>query len=313
MKTSASVAAGLLVAALTVSTSLAQRTPPVRTTPTPKATPTPTPAPDQGLSGVFKFAQVKQDSAWGKTFLVVLGTPAMGGNATDMIVPNKDVSSAKLNPNDQMADLLKNAKQGDYLDVTADKFQGRWMLRSLKTYDLKPGEDEQNVFIFASKTDQKVGQETFSAINVTKFGQQYKMLVPNKKNTDGKVGPSEDMVKAIDAFTSGDAVEILGDKVGANLMIRSIKLYELPKKYIFSKIAKQKVDDKELTGVEVKDGETPVVLLVNPKDANASTLLRKLLDFKADQPVIIRSTKDGWIVDIKAGPKDAPKPTDAPK
>ncbi len=95
-------------------------------------------------------------------------------------------------------------------------------------------------------------------------------------------------------------------------MIRSIKVFDLPKMYVFSKIAKQKVDDKEQTGVEVKDGDTPLVFLVNPKDPNASTLYRRIMEFKADQPVIVRSNKDGWLIDIKPGPKETPKPTTAP-
>ena len=224
-----------------------------------------------------------------------------------MILPNKDSNAKKLDPIEAFYDIVKAAKMGDLLEIEQTKISNKPAIRGLKTYTMKPGEDEPNVFVYggvSSKGDQTV-------ITLTKFLQPATLAIASKKDAAGKMTPDADLMTAVNAFKDGDSVEV--QTAGQNL--KSIKAYVAPRKVEFVKVLRQqKVGDKEYTGIEVKDN---TVLLVNPR--TSAPVLDKLGTLKAGESYLVKTTNEGgteWLTDIKPAPKEeAPKdaPKDAPK
>jgi hypothetical protein len=261
---------------------------------------------------VIKYNGTKQGSVGGHPCLVILYTPAAGGNPASMLVPNKNPMGTKLDPSDVVTDALKDVKPGDYFDVTTTKdSQGTWVA-TIKSYTLTPGEDEPGVFLFSAKDEQKVGPDTFTSITVTKLKQTFTMLVPNKKGADGKPAPDEAIMKVITAAKVGDTLEIAGAKMGANTMIKTIAPWVAPRKVEFVKLTpKAKADDN--ASIDVTDSGNTQTISINAKGPDAATLMKKVSAIKAGQAIMIRTTTDDkgtWLTDVRPAPKeDTPAPT----
>lgn len=261
---------------------------------------------------VIKYAGNKQGSTSGHQCMMLLYTLAAGGNATSAIVPNNNPMGSKYDPSDIVVAALKDAKPGDYFEITIAKdSHGAW-LNAIKPYTLKFGEDEAGVFLFSKKDEQKVGSDTYTSITVTKFKQTFSMLVPNTKNPDGKTGPDEAMMKVIDAAKDGTPLEITGGKLGQNAIIKTIAPWVAPKRVEFVKLT-PKAKPADNASIEVKDGDNSQTISINAKGPNAATLLSKVGALKPGQAIMIRITTDDtgtWLADVKPAPKeDTPKST----
>ncbi len=271
------------------------------------------PAPSRTM--LIKYVDVKQGAFMGKPAMILTGKPIDGGAMVHLAIWNGPLAPApgpgvkptpasnpappprtdKPNPNPAIMSVLDNAKPGDCLRLVVFGIGARSRVRQAQPYDLKPGEDEPNVYFFVDKSQEKVGDVFRKTVTVSRFGENIGMIVPT---VDGE--PSAEIMQVIEGATANETMlEITTVKSGANLTIKTAKVFEPPRELVFVKVTTQ----KDLTAVEVKDGEKSQTIAINPKAANSAALLKKIKDFKAGQAVLVRSTKDDdgtWLVDIKA-------------
>lgn len=276
----------------------------------------PTPKPPEPVSGVFKFITAEKGNAFGRPSVIVKIAPAFGNGQASMAVPSKTPDGTTLDPVEAIMETLKAAKPGDLFEITASKSDGGIMIQTLKTYDLQAGENEPNVFIFVKKTEQQVNKDQYSGLVVRKFGQDFTLLIPNKMGPEKKPIPDPDMMKTVDNFKDGDPLEVQALPSGQFQMLKSIKVFELPKKVEFSKVTTAKVDEKEIKAIEVKDGQTAITLNINPKSPNSVTLLGKVGQIKAGTSIMVRYSTDdkgNWLLDVRPAPKEETPKTDPPK
>lgn len=260
------------------------------------------PAEKEQPAAVYKFVGMKQAAAFGRPCWMVTVAPVAGGPAGELILPNKNGEARKLDPVEAYFDVVKAAKSGDLLEIELTRISNRPAIRAIKSYHPKPGEEEPGVFVFAGKS--RKGEQT--VVNVTKYLQPFTLVVPSKKDAAGKMAPDAELLAAIDAVKDGDSVEVQA----AGQTLKSIKAYVPPRRVEFVKLVKQKVDDKEYSGMEIKEGGP---LLVNPKTHGA--LLGKLNTLTAGKEYLVKTTTEGgaeWLTDLKPAPKED-KPKDPPK
>lgn len=263
-------------------------------------------APALADTAVCKFVGAKEGTPWGHHALVITVAPVSGGTV-ELVVPNKDPMNPKFDPVDAIATLVKAAKAGDIMEATWADFKGKNMLSALKNYDLKPGEDEPNVYVFAKSSTVKNGKDEIPAVEVTKLGKDSTFTVPMPKGADGKPAADPDITKVIAGLKKGDSVEIIPAPGGGNTpAIKTIKAYEPPKKGEFVELGKQTVGQTEYQTVELKDSTTKI--LIPPADA--TNLLAKLKPIKAGTTISCKVRTDDkgtWLVDVKLAPADKPK------
>ena len=207
-----------------------------------------------------------------------------------------------------LSSLLKSSKPGDIFEVNyaVKKKTKQAVMRDMKVYEMKPGENEPNVFLFdgVKATNAKTG---VAAIGVTKFQVKAEFQIPAARGSDGKMGPSEDLMKVAKTFKAGEPVEF--QLVPGKTTIKSMKKYEPPKWAKFVKLTKQTVDDKPLNAVEVDAYGNSLTLVIARKD---SALTGKFGSLKADALIIYKSTTDDkgtiWLNSVTVAPKGATMP-----
>ena len=286
----------------------------------PAKPPAATPAPVPPRTMVIKFVDVKPGSFMGKSTMILTGTQIEGGAKVHLAIwtgspfprpapgtkPAPATRPAKPLPDPAIMSVLQNANPGDCLLVNCIGVSTRLQARQVQPYELKPGEDQPNVYLYVDKEQEKIGDVFRKNVTVSRLGETFTMVVPT---VDGQ--PSSEIMQVIDGATANETLlEIISAKVGANATIKTVKVYEPPKEFVFVKVAAQ----KDLTAIEVKDGDKTQTIAINPKAGNSAVLLKKIKDFKADQAVMVRSTKDDdgtWLLDIKAK-EVKPSPTSKP-
>ena len=274
----------------------------------PKATPTPTPTPaDEAFTGTYRFVSLKD------TTLTV--SPLTGDNTMTITKLAADI-----------AKTLGNANAGDVLDIQGVKSKDKGIvIHTVNIYTPKLGEGDPFVFVFTGQTQQTVGKETFTVVNVKKYFQTSTFAVPNARDAAGKPAPLPRMMTVLEGLKAGDLVEIAAESSGKPPMMSLIKPYGTVKRMTFSKLLRLKMDPATsqpvavapsetapMTGVEVMDGDTAATFVIDPKATFAPTLASQLLNFKDGQAVIVRSMKDdrgSWLLGIKLSPQqNAAKP-----
>lgn len=274
---------------------------------------------------LIRYVGVKPGAFMGKPAMILSGTPIGGGAAVHLAIWNGPVFGmpapvVTTNPASRPAlktdrpiatpaimTVLQNSNPGDCLRVAVVGIGARSRAMQVQPYELKPGEDDPNVYFYVDKGQEKIGDTFRKTVTFSRFGENISMMVPTVDRE-----PSAEVMQVIESATANQTMmEITTVKIGPNLTIKTAKVYEPPKEFIFMRVATQ----KDLTAIEVKDGDKTQTLAVNPKAANAAVLLKRVKDFKTDQAVLVRSTSDEggtWLLDIK--PSEAKRsPTSRPQ
>ena len=236
--------------------------------------------------------------------------PAMAVSVVPVLNPSQ-VVKLKLFPIDKdKLDFLNDLKAGVYVTLTYAKSGADLMLARIDLYDLKPGEDEPDVFAYSTKTTTTENNKESVQVTVKKFGVPIIRTVPRVRNSEGKMAPKEDMMKAINGFSAGDMVELKSNAKGE---IQTIRLYEPPQLGLLEKVDKVKVGNSDLFAAEVKIDGTVQTLAIAKTDI---PLINKARAIKNGELVYCRSTTDDkstWLIEIRPAPPGTKPPSDKPK
>ncbi len=277
----------------------------------------PAPQPGETTTALFRYIDKPGKGIYfGKTVPMISMAKLPGGQKVTLVC--SDDSKPSEAPS-WFSSLIKDCKPGDVFEVkyAEDKKTKQDVMSDMKVYEMKPGEDDPNVFIFDKVIDPPKGDKTgINAIGVTKFRENVNFLIPAVRGTDGKLGPNESMMKTVKAFKSGDSVEIQSVQYQPGKMaIKTIKKYEPPRWARFVKLTKQTVEGQgELTAVEVDAYGNTLTLVIDRKH---SALKGKFNSVKKDTPITFKSTTDDkgtiWLNSATIQPKDAAMPPEPTK
>lgn len=199
-------------------------------------------------------------------------------------------------------ELVKNSKKGDVYEVNyavADQNK-QAVLDRMNEYTLKPGEEEENVFIFEDLKDEKDG--TFK---VSKFGASGELTLPQTRGSNKKMGPDETMLALLKDLKSGSSVELtmVGGKV------KTLRKYERPRWGKFVKLSTKTVAGKELKAVEVDAYGNTLTLTMAPKDS--AGFMGKFRRMKEGDLIIFRTATEKevtWLAALTIPPKGSEIP-----
>ncbi|RPI62786.1 MAG: hypothetical protein EHM48_03555 [Planctomycetaceae bacterium] len=267
------------------------------------ATPKPV---DDTFSGIYRF------DSFAKGTLTVKSVPA-GTTVTFTGV------------SDALAKSFSTAAIGDILNLQGKKTNNGVALATAAVYAPKPGEDDPRAYVFVSKGQATIGNESFTTVNVKKYFDTVVFAIPNTFGAGNKRVPDAAMLKMVNALVAGELVEIDGPSTGNPRVAHMMRSYGNVTVAKFSKAIRQTNSAAtqptapsatgKVVGMTVINSDQPTSFNIDPASRFASILADKILRFKEGQVVIIRTTKDAsdsWIIDVRSSPvQELPKPKTA--
>ena len=257
---------------------------------------------------VGKVAQVKPPDMWSTSGWIAIGEIKVLGFSQKMPISAEALTVAlkdkyeNIGAKDKTVKAPDGVKVGDWM--IADCYQLEGHLRATRMALYHPGEEEANCYLFVKKVenDGKV------SMVLKKMFDDRTVVLPMQKGADGKMVPKADLLIAVNALAQNSLIVVNYD----NGLLKSIKVYEAPKRVEFVQKVTQKIEadtttqpavlEHTLVGMEVKDNGTSVTILIDPKDKSASAIVTKIGSFKTGQYLLIHSTTDGkvtWLEDVK--------------
>jgi len=248
---------------------------------------------------IVRFAGAKRGTAWSRPVLQVLVVPVAGGATRTLVVPNKNPMGRKFDPDPRILDLVKGLKKGDLLEVESAKFRGKIMVRKFDRFEPKPGEADPMGFVFLeAKTRKLRGAETL-VVTLEKFRKTVTVIVPNRKDADGKGRPDPAMTATIDKLGVEDVVEIATAGRGKIRTLTYLAPYMAPIRCRFVKLVTTKTDTATTVALEVTDEEDKSQQIFLPTrrrgrkripDAKLLAIAKRL---KAGKLIEIKTRRDG--------------------
>ncbi len=246
---------------------------------------------------------------------LLISIEAAGGRSLQLPIPNNNEGRPEFDPDRKMADVVQDLKPGDLIEVSVDHPRPSHpaLIRRIKPYELKPGEDQPNGYIFQGSEEKTVGRSKRTVVTLGKLGQTIAAEVPDKKGAGGALEFDPDILAAVNQLKEGSSVWV--EMTGRSLTL--IEPYVDPVVGKFTKYTDTEVDGRKLRSLEIdQDGKT-VTLLV-PGRSNGKTwvsdsnVTRQLTRVRPGMTVQFRSKEDGdknWLRSIEPAPKS---PLEAP-
>jgi len=264
----------------------------------------------QDETTVAKFRGASRSMLNGRSYMVV-SIEGPGGQIARVAIPNKSGDRIQYDPDSHLLDSVQDLKSGDLVEVTvAMPRNGRpAMLHSIRPYELKPGEDQPNGYVFAGSDEQQSGSSTQTVVELRKLGQKIKVSVARTKSAAGAYESDPKIVADLSQFKEGDSV--FAEISGGTLV--TIEPYTAPQ---LGKLIK--IDETEVDGHKVKtahidqDGKTIDAMVPGKANGRAwspdTMITRQLSRLKPGEQVQFRTKDDGgksWIRSIEPAPKNA--------
>ena len=266
--------------------------------------------------GVLRFLSMNSGVTNGRRHMIVRAE-IPGGGAVQVAVPNQDENRPALDPRKELMDTLKSLKAGDLIKVKLEPAGQMRFIQTVEPYEMKPGEDTPNGYVFESSYDQTNGRNKFPVVELSKFGRRIVLTIATKKNEKGETEPDPDIVAAVNLLQPGDSVWAQSN----GKALTAIDHYKDPTQGKLLKLGETEVDGHKIKSADVdQDGKT-VTLLVPGKTTGKNwvpdaTVLRELQRIRPNTVVAYRVREDGdhlWLREIMPAPKPPPAAGDQKK
>lgn len=263
----------------------------------------------QDDTAVAKFRGASRSMMNGRTYLVV-SVEGPGGRIARVAIPNKGGNRVQYEPDSHLADAVQDMKSGDLVEISVEMpREGRpAMLRSIKPYELKPGEDQPNGYVFAGTDEKQSGSSTQTIVELTKLGQKFKVNVARTKSAAGDYESDPKVVSDLAQFKEGDSV--FAEISGGTLV--TIEPYSDPQLGKLIKIDETDVDGHKVKTAHIdQDGKTIDAMVPGKANGRAwspdTLIMRQLSRLKPGDQIQFRTKDDGgksWIRSIEPAPKN---------
>jgi hypothetical protein len=227
-----------------------------------------------------------------------------------VLMAEKDSRSAK---------LLMDAKPGELMKMTLEKRFNHVYVTSLGPYELHPGENLPNVYLFVETSVDSDAKPPATVVKVYKLEKFASLAIPNVRDKDsGKLAADPELLAKTGKFAKAESIEVTLRGGGAPT-IKTIDKYALPQAAVYTKLTEADVEGGTTPAVEViVDTAATTLLVPGKKDATGKwvsdpALTAAVKRFKKDDKVTVRFLSDGdknWLKEITRAPKT--KPGDKP-
>ncbi|MBI5722492.1 MAG: hypothetical protein HZA50_00930 [Planctomycetes bacterium] len=158
---------------------------------------------------------------------------------------------------------LKKAKPGDCLKVIPDPVAGPGgivFMKHAEPYDLRPGEELPNVYVFIHKVlRQAANNAAITCLLARKMGKEYVLALPHK-SSGGKLLGDAGMAALVEDLKDGDTVEAtLRDNMGEYQLLAQLKKYVPPERAAFVEVRKTTVRDSRCDAVVLQKDDKELV------------------------------------------------------
>ncbi|HWE04362.1 MAG TPA: hypothetical protein VG326_18300 [Tepidisphaeraceae bacterium] len=280
------------------------------------------PPPERGADVVAQYVGSRPNqTVKGHSGITVVGLKIIHSATTSEIkgvaIPNDEPKKGETaKPKKEVDDAVKKLKEGEYVKAGYGESTLGPTLYSIEPYDLKPGEDTKNGYVF-SKTFEKGAGKT---VIFTKFGVEYPFAVPTRRGEKGVMELDPDIAAAVDKLTEGSSYWV---QTGPGKKLVAIEPYTDPQ---IGKLLKLKEKDPEghrtlEADIEMDGGKT-ITVKVPSKTVGTATVFDtvvsgELRSMHANSMVEFRTHDDGGntlLREIQAAPKNVDKkPAEAAK
>jgi hypothetical protein len=169
---------------------------------------------------------------------------AGGGSAQSLVLITKA---------EETAAMVKALKPGDYLTLTTEPKFNISYIKTIAQYDLQPGEDLPNAFVFAGMGDSDTAGQ---ALKVYKLGKLGKALVPADKTA---------LLTLAARLKEGDVIEAAGTPSKGALVLSELWIYCPPVTGTVAGVADQTVGETKTTALQLTVGDETKTLCVPGK------------------------------------------------
>jgi len=211
---------------------------------------------------VAQYMGARRGTAWGRpTMRIFLKFPT--GKTANLAAVKESPMSTVYDPHPEIVKVVKELKKGDYVRISTAVFQGVGILRGIRKYLAKRGEDSADGFVFVESTEVKAGRRTYTSVVLSKYGVTQTVLVPKVKGEDGKMVDDAKIAEAVTALKKDSVVEATVMGKGRTALLEFIAPWKPPRKGEFVKLVPASGEQKQMA-VEVKvDGEAQTLLVPN--------------------------------------------------
>jgi len=261
------------------------------TTKTPATPPTPPPPPPPKTEMV-KVVELKEVRA-GKDKRYTLRFTQMGGTQIRELPVDIDPTSRDF-------DDVRDLRAGDYATIEISRLDsGKFAVTAADAYDLKPGEDQKDVYLFYDTDEKKVAGRVVPTLRVTKLGKRHEFLLPAAKR--------EQFMTIINELDDDDAVTVLitPGTSGGTPTVKDISRYEPPHVGKFVKMEIPQEKGKPAAMVIADDrGAERTITFPQAKDASFRTRAKGLKDGDVIQYRFTTDDKGAWLAEFKPVPRN---------
>jgi len=250
--------------------------------------------PERSRTELAKFVSIKGANSRSPTITVTL----LSNNKTlpnlPLDIPSRDI--------DDLTDL----KSGDYVTVTMTSRDNKIIVTEATPYEVKPGEEEKDVYLFDYMDEKKVNNKSAAVLRVTKMGKDYEFVVPSTMQNK-RPEPKENFQAIISDLTVGDSIVITATQ-GKPPTVRDIRRYEPPEVGKFVKQVEVGEGKDKLGAIVIADANAAERTFTFRPANKAAFQNKAKAQLKEGTVVQYRTTADDkgvWIDDFKPAPKGA--------
>lgn len=269
------------------------------------------PAQDKWTYKVVKYVAHQERARYqGKQVLALGVEPLEGGRTLELIVANKDMNRQEYDPVPQAADTVRYLKPGDVIKIELDNGKPQPLVRSVKRYKLKPGEDEPNTYVYENSFPKNDGRNSYTAVVLSRYDQQTTVAVQQRRDKEGGMASDPEIISTIEKLKPGEMV-VAEVKEGRTPVLTGIDRYVAPQKGKFVKLEEGDVEgQKGMVATLEREGKTVTAAvpgkLQNKRWVNDSKVLAEARKLKPNSEVVYRAREEGktlWLKDIEPAPK----------
>lgn len=263
---------------------------------------------------VAKIVDGKTEMFDGKPHVVII-VQSVDGKKMTFGIKNVDDQKYTANPDPDILSAVKQAGPGGIVKISYyANGSGPTMANNIEPYNLQPGEEQANGFVFQETYDHREQNADYTYVDVKRFEQLFTFMIPNMKDASGDMVPQPDLMAAFGKFKQGDVVLLDVMQGRPKPIVTNVEAYTAPQTGTLKGTKTAELQGNKTTEADIDVSGTPVTAMVpGHLDGKHWTVdgkvLAELRRIRPNTPVTFRAAAgdDGTMLlrDIELAPKPA--------
>ncbi|MCL2700892.1 MAG: hypothetical protein FWE88_04265 [Phycisphaerae bacterium] len=222
---------------------------------------------------------------------------------------NNQAADLSLDVSNRDLEDLKDLRNGDYVTIDIARREGKFVVVAAEPYELRPGEEEENVYLYYDLDERKINNRAAAVLRVTKLGKNFEFVLPSTIQ-QGRAIPRDEFKTLIEDLTDGDSIVITATPAKPPV-VKTLTRYEPPEVGTFIKQTEIVDGKNRLPALLIADA-TNIEHTIAMHPTKRAQIIARIKGIKDESTKLyIRTVTDDkgfWLSDVRLAPKDA-KPT----